>query len=70
MWVLNDKSGVKALGFEETSNKLVNESVGGSWGAAVNFVLLALFFKELSGFLSGEVFRKGFTEFLFKFFHH
>ncbi len=68
--VLNDEGWVETLGFEESTNKLVNKSVGGSGFAAVNVVFFALCVKELSGFFSREVLGEWLAKFLFEFFHH
>lgn len=68
--MFNDESWVKTLGFEESSDKLVNESVGGSWFTAVNVVFFALFVKENSGFFRDEFRGEWLAKFLFEFFHH
>ena len=49
--MLNDESRVQALGFQEMSNQLVDESGRGSWLFAGDMVLGALFFVEFLGFL-------------------
>lgn len=70
LWVFNDEGWVQALSFEEASDKLVNQPVGGSWLAAVNVMLFALLIEEVSGLFSFDILGDWFSKFLFEFFHH
>lgn len=68
--MLNDESWIKALGFKETADQLVNETGGGTGIAAVDVMLLGLLVEKLSGLLALDVLGEWLTKALFEFLHH
>lgn len=68
--MLHDEGRVLALGFQEVSDQLVDESGGVAWCLAVHMELVTHIVEELTRFLSGDVLGDGFAELGFEFLHH
>ena len=64
--MFSQEGGVEAVNFDEMTNKLINQSGGGSWGSAFNIVLLAEVLEELVSFRSSQILGKWNTDLLFK----